>query len=262
MKTVNTQMLLEKNIEYIYNLCKPLFESSKITHFCYIKVLFKKRVLILCSDHKMAQAYFDQDITKNNDYQTFLFPSKNMVYVFWETMKNNSFVETIKTNSICNGLNIYREDEIFCFGTNKTNKNFVNEIISDLKLFDCFILYIKSSLKKIIDAYPRELLINIEKNEFSNKNNTQHNTIKDIFAKTKKFYFTNEIYLTKRQTQVLVHLAYGKSFALAGYDMGLNVRTIEKYFSDIKTKLQCHSKPEAINLFFNSELSCLSVDDV
>lgn len=59
-------------------------------------------------------------------------------------------------------------------------------------------------------------------------------------------YHKDKISLPKRQKQVLLEIAKGKTAKAIAEELSLSTRTVESYIDIIKTKLNCHNKTQLI----------------
>lgn len=57
--------------------------------------------------------------------------------------------------------------------------------------------------------------------------------------------------LSKRENEVLAHLARGKTAKAIGMQLNLSRRTIEHHIANIKYKTNCNSRAELINLYWS-----------
>ena len=62
-----------------------------------------------------------------------------------------------------------------------------------------------------------------------------------------------DIYLTKREAQVMVHFIHGMSTTQVAEALELSRRTIEFYINNIKIKLDCRLKTDLIYKILNSD---------
>lgn len=63
-----------------------------------------------------------------------------------------------------------------------------------------------------------------------------------------------DLYLTRRETECVVHLLQGKTVPETAKILGLSPRTIEFYVKNIKVKLNCRTKIEILRHVLNSDL--------
>lgn len=57
----------------------------------------------------------------------------------------------------------------------------------------------------------------------------------------------DEVYLSKRETEVLRQIALGKSARVVGATLGISQRTVESHLENIKAKLNVYSKAELVD---------------
>lgn len=74
------------------------------------------------------------------------------------------------------------------------------------------------------------------------------NQINESFGKNRTLpgLQLGKIYLSKRETEVLQHVATGKSARIIGATLAISQRTVESHLENLKSKLGAHSKAELI----------------
>lgn len=64
----------------------------------------------------------------------------------------------------------------------------------------------------------------------------------------------NHRYLTKRETEILYYVVLGYTAKRIGKCLNISHRTVEVYIATLKSKLNCNSKGEIINMVLMSNI--------
>lgn len=139
----------------------------------------------------------------------------------------------------------HAEMEGFCFFANTENSQIYNFYMNELPLLRSFIDYFKEEMGEEIIAQKKSSvnLATAKKELFFPKEYNKMVTpvSRHTFLKAigKDVDWLVSLQFTKREKEILKHLKLGKTAQEIADILFLSRRTIEKYFENIKLKLQC-----------------------
>lgn len=258
----------------ITKICEPLFNNFGLTVFGYSHFLNNGTYLDICTDTQWQKHYLQEFASKSfiKDYVNKI-RETDTKYVLWDNRvdvpreeKFSQFILDSCSYDIWHGFSIYKKHdnslEAWHFATTKENYEVINFYLNRLDLLYHFILYFKDQAGKIIDTSDIKKLIHLEDKGSLSLSGEMIPTIgkvQNFIDQTviKRFPLTTEkgiVFISKREAECVRHLSASKTVKEIAKAMDLSPRTVESYLNNIKSKLNCSSKLEIINLF---EKSCI-----
>lgn len=254
---VKSELALQQSkglIPIMREIAEPLFSSTEINNFSYLKFVRDGSVLNLTTEHKWIEQRFIDKIPYRILFKDSLSKSSinNPQMYLWPNETNNPLLNALKQKNIGNGCNIYIYNtefiEVFSFATSLEKENMMNFYVNDFNMLKSFIIYFKEKINNImkLDTFN---LIRADV-EFPILEQLNHKYDKGIFYDSispKKVEINKNNYLTIKEIECCYHLMHGESIKSTALKTGLSPRTIETHLNNAKFKLNCHTKIDLIH---------------
>lgn len=243
----------------VLQLTKPLFEFIPINYFRFFRIWKKDKSYIRLS----TNSYWTEHYIKN---QYAIVANPNSVFKSGESSfylldlapKSEAIFKVLQEardhSQLDHGFSIQEEYEDYIDIYDLTadpSQVTINEVylryLDSLKKFMVYFKMQGHSLIKI--AEKNKFLDNAQKNIGSRLNFDKRKNKFDQALVIDRLSIPNgedDILLTKRETQCLVGILFGKTSKILGKDLGISSRTVECYIDSVKTKLNCTYKDEVI----------------
>ncbi|MCI5057781.1 MAG: helix-turn-helix transcriptional regulator [Flavobacteriales bacterium] len=269
---MNTQLITtdnHKSINFtndIVSISKPLFETTPINFFNFIRIYFDGKRLSLGTRADWLRHYF------NNQYQNLTFYNNsdecldNKFLGHFTNPKNPVINDAMQNFNIHNGLALIQKHDdyvdYFHFATSEKNQSILNFYFNKYDLLERFSFYFKEKASDIIieaepyvpikkpNLYDNKSVIpkNIDNDDIQKFiDNTTINTI-EIIADGRIIHINRTEYLS------LFLTLRGYSSKEISTIINKSHRTIETYFLQLKKKLKAHSRREVIKILDNNGL--------
>lgn len=259
-------------IPHFRSICDPLFNLG-VKWFGYIKIFGDGSYLLLAPcNNEFIKKYFltiksqgtspTIQIESSPIGQSYhvMFPSNISLF----NRNKDPVLHLLHTCDIWPVYAIYKNGldfvEAYCFGMNKTDEYAPQFYFKNMLLLEHFCLYFAEKASDLIDHQDTKKLAYFDqkftfitshaedewtKNAEQFLNQTQLQRLHLI----EKNY---DILLSKRETECLRHLAFGKSAKEIGRTLNLSHRTIETYINKIKVKTGFNNKIDIINSYLKN----------
>lgn len=253
-------------------LCKPL-ELFGIHHFTYLKQFSNGNKISLSNKPKWIEDYYLYDL-----YQSSLFEQKPEDYqasfnvwfgdydlevykhgkLYFNTMHSISITEP---HSDC--------CEFYLFATSPDNSEAIHYLNNHREILYHFILYLKDRGMFLFESAEKNKIIlkskEIDTTKIFKANYQKLEDHKKLFFRTtpiRRFVLEQEEFreakLSQREVDCIYHLLHKKTALETAGLMNISSRTVESYFENIKTKLNCKNKNGIIEkLKYNKYLLAL-----
>jgi DNA-binding CsgD family transcriptional regulator len=270
----------ENKKAYLYNqsvhdkllgITEPILSSVNITSFRYFKILENGTYLNLSTHQEWLKKRLlipDNGITFHNALRRA--QVHKPYYYLWGTSLSDAISQLFYEFNIWNGFSIYKRFkegvEVWSFGADRESTQMAQFYINNLDLLEEFTRYFSTKALDIIDASDSEKLakfsqaINISPFSESfeeNKLISLHKFLKSEFQNKIicPLSETGFVYLSRREEQCMECFSQGKTIKEVAKLLKLSPRTIESYLENIKKKMGCHFKSDAISLYLKSTKS-------
>lgn len=253
--------------EEIKQICKPLFDYTPITFFNYVKIYNNGSRLSVASNPYWLKHYFDNQLQEctvfTNDKVALRY--KFISHLMYPT---NKVILDAKEFNICHGFSITNvlDDgcEYFHFATTNDHEQILNFYINNFDLLERFILYFKEKSKYLLNKLkpyqplnPMSMDIKEKEIELINENNKNKFIRETALDQLITEINGKEISLSIREAQCLFFLTQGKSAKEIGRELALSNRTIENYLHKIKSKFNCYTRYDLLQLLEKHHLTHL-----
>jgi DNA-binding CsgD family transcriptional regulator len=255
-----------KICKQIRAICEPLFQSTDIHYFHYIKVYKTGLALALCSDEAPLHYCVDNNLCPtlecwDHSQRMLIWSDKLHGICAFEPMRNNEVSAALKEKfNLDYVLNLVQKHEdyyeFFGFGTHKDNAAMMEFYLCEINKLNEFRYYFIERAETLIEEYDVEanwLQLYLPQAKIASA------TMQQIFPHSlevnlspKKFILSGEhegISLSKREVDTLRLLARGKTMKEVAKILAISPRTIEKHLNSAKAKLNCNSKTELCTTF-------------
>ena len=262
---IDRNNILFRSSTNVTSLCAPLLDHYNITFFRYTKIFKDNSRIILSNIPDVINYIYD-----------------NEVYTLaW--LDNTSILQNIQTNTISWATQIINNDkqqdtfskdlqnyfklshgialivknhayiESYEFASEHPHIYYIKQ-----NIFNRFLLYFKENANGLIEHassekiyMPKIATLSQPDKSFNHSNYTQY------LEKTKlnKYYLLgdyNKIYLTKREVECIRWSIYGKTADETAIILGINKKTVETNFENIRIKLNCTKQSQIIAIVIKS----------
>lgn len=238
----------------VFSICKPLFESSKITYFHYSRIYKNGLTFGLVTNSKWHKYVLE------NNYVPPQCELKSGIHLKRET--NPSAAKAAQTHFNLNSfINLVKEKdqyiEVCGFASNMGN--IIGYYIDNLSLLNKFVLYFKEKAHDLIDlSCSQAVLMEHYAKYFSNTRIIFDNS--DKLSKAldlEKYHFgdkSKKEYVTFQELQCLRYLATGRSPKEIGQILKISHRTVETHINTMKQRFGLNYKHQLIALFEKNDL--------
>lgn len=250
---------------YIAKLCDPLFKSTGIIGFLFIRIFNDGSVILLCNESQYLDWHLGNEYLITPGMPDEIETDKFII------MSNPEVVPNY--NPVLQGLrNVFGYDypislveknvdytDTYSFVAPFTSQCNINLYLNSLEILEKFKSHFKLKMAKFLKraknyriylpdhmwpsaATSKDLSAMLET---GNQNNSPYCKDKQAFLDING----NEICLSKQQVEVMNFLSDGFTIKEIGNSMSLSPRTIEHYLEHIKEKFGCFKKSELIKCF-------------
>lgn len=245
--------------ELIEDVYRPLNNYVGITHFAYIKIFNDGTMLRMANRPEWTKKYFEHSFYNDIDlYGMKNVPENETRISFLTNSPTTEHYETIcRDYNVWNGLIICRRlldyNDFWFFGTVRDNTEILNYYINNINLFKEFTIYFKNIFSNIIDNHDKSQLI-VSKVKKLTYTDEQDKKAEKILQKMrlKSYHLKDDIYLSWRERECLLHLSTGKTMKEIARLINLSPRTVEYYINTLKQKTKSNTKSSLIRLFYES----------
>lgn len=232
----------------ISQICTPLFEHTRITHFTYSRLYDDGRVIVLVSDPTYHQHFWQQS------YHTEFFQNYSQGVHYVEDLSHQAIRDAKDFGILHPMMKIYRRQDYyegFGFGTSSAEIESINFYTQHIEIMNQFQLHFKNVAQPLIIEAQKHFLdseIHLEKKEDSLSYRS------DTMFDTPFFWLENQkkaIKISKQQHLCLKYLAHGFTSKGVAQKLNLSYRTIEKHLENIKQKLGLYDRNQLIDLYLD-----------
>lgn len=252
----------------INTYCKSLFRYTPFGYFDYERYYFDGLNINLGMVPELGYVVFKNDLIptlaelhQNTSHYVYL---SDVLLLPDSVMEPNKFIENIKIAN--EGFNVYHRlcltfntpeyVEVFAFGLTKPSKNMVEIFMNHINVLEKFCIYFRETSWDLLEESAKHRIRfdqTLEPVEFSDLNFKIDETYKDFFSdiKLQKYRLQTKngnCFLTGREFECLLWSAKNKTAKQIGRLLSLSPRTVEDYLVKVKSKLNCTSKLELIDL--------------
>lgn len=247
----------------VVDLCHSLFANLKFNAFGYTRVNKNGSRFILETNEQWLQHYSSIGFFENFDHERSLFTNMSKA----ESSAYHSLVLTGQPESdihkslydlnLWNSMSLYVKNkdcvEAFHFSTKRNNTDIINLYVNHQDLILRFAQFFREKVGHIIgNKYPTTQIQNPGDLDVIFNNERLTETDVDEFIKDtnlRKVYLpTHDIYLSKREAECLHHVCNGRSIKYIANLIDISPRTVEKYLSNMRTKLGVMFKSELVEI--------------
>lgn len=242
----------------VIEICKPLFNNLAINLFSYKSIRQDGSFVIFESDSNSAGLWY------RNGYpmpMPELNKTKDGIY-FWENSGlTTDALQIYQDNGYKHGICIVRTGkdfiEQYAFATPTERSKLIDFCYTNRELMENFIMYFKVrgiSLIKTANKnpfYANDFCVHII--ETKDKEEPYKKFREQI--KLNKIHLlvnSDDIVITLREYQCLMHLSKGKSAKEIGKILNISCRTVESHLANIKTKTGCVLTSQLIDMFWTN----------
>lgn len=244
----------------IRKVTAPLQDHLGVQYFSYHRIDHMGKYTVLVDRPDWAEWYVKEQFYLNDPYLRH--PS---VYHSGVTFIENNGSEEYKEKVLKTGKEVFDLDcgiilikkkenyvDFFCFSGNKSTSALEKIYLNHPQVLKSFATHFVDQMKPILTKMEEEAgsLIDLKGGDFSCKEpiypNLSSATLLD-FCRDLGLYKEFET-LSPREKQCLKLLTENKTAKETGEALGLNHRSIEFYFENIKNKLSCSSKGEILQI--------------
>lgn len=232
-------------------ICQPLFSTTPINYFVFVRMYDSGSVIVLNSYPEWHRYFFEQDYVRQSNARL------KEGYHFWVSNSELSQAnqDAKKYFNIDNKFEITERGknyfDIFGFGSPTDSSSVLDFYLNNMHVLKQFILYFKDKAQPLLDEAikNKESQIYVPEIRFNNvgAEKKESNLLKEFRQRTKHFLLSdqaNEVRLTKREIESLLHLLCGKTAQQISERLDISVKTVESYLSSIRAKLNCSSRAQ------------------
>lgn len=248
--------------DHINEICRPLFLSTTITVFGYLKIKNDSSLVYLCSRADWLKYFFEKN------YHQFLTPTFlpelfNYGYIFGDAISNNQLIiEACDYFDYSHSFMIrskHKEhSELFIFAAEKENFAINNWYINNIQQLRQFCIYFKSSiehlLKDIRSINVPDSDLTVEEQALDMMKSSEIISADNFPKKILIMDGHDEQYITLHELQCLKLMSEGKSAQEIAEIQCRSPRTIETHIQNIKRKLHCSKRSEVIQRIAENNL--------
>ncbi len=254
----------------INKICKPLFDNTVITYFCYLRRYRNGKFTFLPSMIDVGDYFFGEGVYPDTWFGGADFDAFNSGYLLLDLAKQvcadktKCIAKQVAENfNIFTGVDIIEKYQDYCDFYYFASAS--PEIYSiGLDYLQKFVFYFKSVAPSlIIDAQADKLtLIDSDKLILSStlpiiQLSTGLRPDDNNDFKTKRYYLSGQyegIFLTKREVEILQHLNQGDVVKNLAEKLHVSPRTLEHHVTNIKEKLDVSRLTQILNIVRDNKI--------
>ena len=230
----------------------PLFHSTPLTQFCYMRFFEDGRYIMLCTHDTWYKFQFkyvrDNGIEFNLPLQSC--NNKRFTKYVWPKDIKDSLIHNIKSHGMINGITVFMRGEKYVdswtFSSNKSFEN-VNKFLFQNQLhFNDILMFSKQWIQEEV----------LDKNNISDIQATFDDPLPLQSLNSKKklhkipCYINGKIiYFSKREKECIYLLLRGYTSKQIAQSLFISPKTVDFYIDNIKTKSRCQYRSEITKLF-------------
>lgn len=264
MNNLENTILLKKNKLFTYEhacdvseIILPIEQILKSTGFSYQRIYKDGRRIFLSSDIQWAEYFFDKQFYLTMSFKKYSQLPKRIRWKDWP-QQDKSYLrfsaEVKESFNYGNGIVVIKKKndylDTFTFRASYEDDNINLRYDSEIERIEVYTEYFLVKAHSIIkDAEKQSLIVNEEMVDlipgFSAWEDND-DIYSKFFLEQKMIYFINDerYFFTKRETECIRQLAYGRSSKSIANLLNISPKTVEIHLENIKRKLKCHYKEE------------------
>jgi len=238
---INQHVSLESHKE-VGEICKPLFDRLNLGIMNFIRVTSTGKLAYLCDNYHWLKHYFLNAYPLIGAFEQY-HPNHHNEHVLWTALSDSDPIVTDSRErfNINHGITLIKLNadscDYFNFGTSSTEASIHEELLKNT-----------GALSQFIDIFYQKAHRLIQKAEISAFDKSQFQDSKKKHAPST---LRNCVYLgpshnyqslTHRELECLLWFTQGKSVPEIAIILGISSRTAEKYFENLKIKLNCRTQ--------------------
>ncbi len=248
-----------KSTDAITKICKPLFDKTCITYFCYLRRYQDNTFTFLPTLIDMGEYFFEDGQYPLTWFAGMNFNDFQSGYYFWDIARQvsleacqNIYSEVTKRLNLKSGVDIVEKTENYCdffsFSSATSNIYFV-----PLDYLYEFVYYFKQQTRGLLlKSYEDRFLLEepslyLPPIPFGSTAGMEHNFKDDPFN-IQRYYLSEEIFLTRREVEILRKLDKGEPVKCLADQMCISPRTLEQHVVNIKNKFNVSRTQEMLHL--------------
>lgn len=248
----------------VEQICKPLFTCYGFNVFVYVK-MFKDGSTTILSNRGDWLNYFYQSQYVNPNVTNPTIKSGYYLNLNELDIPDNQIKIARENFNADNWLNIIQTnlgyDEVYGLATPRGYYQIINTYINNKDALEHFILYFKDKAHDLIKKADMNRIIPTEVSIVTPDQliiKDENSNVKEKFYQETKInrYFLRGLphnkYLTKREFEIASLLANGKQMKEVADLLGLTHRTVAYYLDNAKTRLNCFSRSQLIDIVTKS----------
>lgn len=219
----------------VNEIIKPLKQLG-ITYFSYMRSDPDGGRIYLYSNTEILDSYLKNKYYLRGNKESAPRNYKDQI-LLWSTLPNQyEYDENVRSRGIDHGMFIFEPKgdslEAFAFATQKENVGIINTYLTKLDFLKTFTHYFRDKAAALINSAEKSKII------LPFHNDKLNFIEKDVNVDFKL--------LSNRQIECCSLLVNGKTSKEIANLLGLSIRTVEYYISNVKVKLHCKNKAELI----------------
>lgn len=240
---------------YLNEICAPLFNSTPISYFGYIKTCLDGSMLHFCSNSSWLEHYLDKKYFQISNFKNLPqnYAENYILCDYLQAPAANIAKEASDAFAIRHVITLLEKNdhgcEFFQFGTSTADNSITSFYLNNLDLLKLFIFFFKDKANNLIkNAITENIVIPaITKPPATAINKHINKVKKDLLNNINRFHFkTDDNYLTPQEVNCIYWLAHGKSAEEIAAILKLSKRTIETHLENVKRKLNCYKQCQII----------------
>lgn len=253
----------------LIDLCTPLFQTFGLSAFGYKRIFKDGRYLFLSTNNQWQSYHLHQihdhgNFFKNAMAECSSSAESSFYRTLWPSSSSDHFLQSLNHYGMWNGINFYRKKgdsiELWTFSTNAEQHQDPNSYMQMLNHLEHFITFFNVKACDIIDVSDQKRLAKFkngldlilpEKPEFTLSD-------KDFFLDSTKIEHiplmvgSHFVHLSKRQSECVKLVSYGKSVKEVARLLKISPRTVETFLEIVKWKTGYATTSEVIESFHHS----------
>lgn len=246
--------------EKLSSISEVFLTPLGLTTFGYKRVYEDGRYMFLSTNKEWAQYHYQNIHDHGTFFQTAMNNtcSQEFYRVLWPANANDHFLQSLCHFGMWHGINFYKKGEdyleLWTFSTSVDKENIRQNYINTLKYFEEFISHFNNKAQEIINVrepsklskFKDTVSFGANDNLLSNANTYQFLSIRDKMKIDKLIIkgLTENVSLTKRETECGKLLSAGRGTKEIAKALDLSPRTVEFYINSIKEKTGFYSRAQ------------------
>lgn len=248
----------------IREICQPLFQTTGITNFLYIRVYQNGKRLQLGTMPDWFLHYVEKDFHQYTCLTNQL-DAKSIRYILYSScMDNVVFQSAVNEFGMHNGIILTNAagdyNEYFHFTSTKNNNNVLNFYLNNLHILEQFTAYFKEVAKEVINL--TKPLVPTKNIIFAKNESVITNTDDSYESLTNQFKIDHlklmvgkqQVLLTRSELDCLISFLHGNTAKEIAAKIFKSNRTVEHHLKSIKKKLRCRSRAEIYRLIEKNQV--------